>query len=96
VPPNLNGALSPVFAIALDTVSNLSNVGTSQSFVPEDEVAADPASLGTAVLLAGWTGQSGADYNSAAQGELTFLYSNSVPKTQDGAWSHRTDKLQLW
>jgi hypothetical protein len=50
------------------------------------------------VLLANWTGQGqgdGLDYAGAAQDQLNFLFQN-VPKTSDGAISHRTEQVQLW
>jgi hypothetical protein len=89
-------SLGDVFSIAQSTVSNLSNPGSVQSLVPADLVAGDPASIGIAILLANWTHQGGGNYAGAATGELEFLYSNQVPKTPDGAWSHRLDQLQLW
>jgi rhamnogalacturonyl hydrolase YesR len=36
------------------------------------------------------------DYAGAAQDQLDFLLSDKVPKTDDGAISHRVDELQLW
>lgn len=60
--------------------------------------AADPASLGTVVLLANWTGQGhsdGLDYAGAATDQLDYLFED-VPKTHDGAISHRTEQVQLW
>ena len=68
-----------------------------------DGSAADPASNGITMLLANWTGQStpdsvneGVDYATAAKSQLDFLYSDNVPKTSDGAISHRTSQVQLW
>ena len=61
-----------------------------------DGSAADPASNGVTVLLANLTGVSGGDYATAAESQLNFLYSDKVPKTMDGAISHRIDQLQLW
>lgn len=60
--------------------------------------AGDPPSIGVAVLLANWTGagaQDGQDYAGAAASQLEFLL-EKVPKTSDGAISHRTEQLQLW
>lgn len=59
-----------------------------------DGAAADPASLGVAVLIANWTGQNDADYASAASQELDFLL-NHAPRTSARAISHRNDKVQL-
>jgi hypothetical protein len=61
----------------------------------QDGSAADPASIGVAVLLANWTGQAGEDYADAAKDQLEFLQF-SVPKTSDGAISHRVSEVQLW
>jgi len=96
VPPP--GLLTDVFSIANETVANLSNPGSIQPLVPQDESTADPASIGIAVLLANRTGQghNGTNYAGAATGQLYFLYSSQVPKTSDGAFSHRLDQLQLW
>ncbi|KAL4076573.1 Six-hairpin glycosidase-like protein [Scleroderma yunnanense] len=63
-----------------------------------DGAAGDPASIGVAVLLTNWTGQGkvdGLDYAEAARDQLEFLLMN-VPRTSDGAISHRTDEVQLW
>lgn len=61
-----------------------------------DDSAADPASIGPAVLLANWTNLGdGVDYAGAALDQLNFLY-EKVPKTSDGAISHRTGEVQLW
>ncbi|KAJ8090276.1 hypothetical protein PM082_018872 [Marasmius tenuissimus] len=64
-----------------------------------DDSAADPASIGPAVLLAAWTNQQaqdGLDYMAAASDQLAYLYSSAVPKTNDGAISHRVTEVQLW
>lgn len=60
-----------------------------------DGAAGDPASIGVAVLLANWTGLQGADYAGAATAQMRYLM-NSVPKTSDGAISHRVSEVQLW
>ncbi|CDO71771.1 hypothetical protein BN946_scf184923.g1, partial [Trametes cinnabarina] len=59
--------------------------------------AGDPPSIGVAVLLANWTGagaQDGHDYAGAAQDQLEYLL-EKVPKTSDGAISHRQEQVQL-
>lgn len=71
-----------------------------------DGSAADPASNGITILMANWTGLAARDstsnsslnydYARAAQSQLDFLFSSNVPKTSDGAFSHRVDQLQLW
>lgn len=88
--------------IAHEIVANrsASNGGiTGPQALINDTAAGDPASIGMCVLLANWTGQGkadGLDYAGAATDQLNFLYSSAVPKTSDGAISHRTDQLQLW
>ncbi|KAI9065704.1 hypothetical protein FKP32DRAFT_1567367 [Trametes sanguinea] len=60
--------------------------------------AGDPPSIGVAVLLANWTNagaQDGQDYAGAAQDQLEYLLT-TVPKTSDGAISHRLEQVQLW
>ncbi|KZP16457.1 hypothetical protein FIBSPDRAFT_865964 [Athelia psychrophila] len=97
-----NASLAPVLSIAQAIVANrsTSNGGvTGPQALINDSAAGDPASIGMAVLLANWTGQGkadGLDYAGAATDQLNWLYSPSVPKTADGAISHRTDQLQLW
>ncbi|KII90447.1 hypothetical protein PLICRDRAFT_38994 [Plicaturopsis crispa FD-325 SS-3] len=93
--------ISLVFDIAKSVVSGRAksngNVTGPQPLV-QDGSAADPASIGPAVLLANWTGMGsadGLDYAGAAKDQLDFLFQN-VPKTSDGAISHRTEYVQLW
>jgi len=102
IPSSLSdsGALDPFFAIANKIVSgraksNNNTVGPQPLI--QDGSAADPASIGVAVLLANWTGQdSGSiDYAGAAKDQLDFLF-EVVPKTSDGAISHRVSEVQLW
>lgn len=92
--------MADVLAIAKSIVQNrtVSNAGTKgpQPLI-KDSAAADPASNGVAVIIANWTGQgaSGVDYAGAATDQLNYLFQD-VPKTSDGAISHRADQLQLW
>ncbi|PPQ86599.1 hypothetical protein CVT24_009649, partial [Panaeolus cyanescens] len=63
-----------------------------------DGSAADPASIGVCVVLANWTGRGetdGLDYAGAAKDQLDFLLER-VPRTADGAISHRVSEVQLW
>ncbi|KAJ3783584.1 Six-hairpin glycosidase [Lentinula aff. detonsa] len=99
VPSNTSSAIAPVFSIAKGVVNNRTasngNITGPQPLVADDS-AADPASIGTAVLLANWTNLGdGVDYAGAALDQLNFLY-EKVPKTSDGAISHRTGEVQLW
>ncbi|KAI0052773.1 hypothetical protein FA95DRAFT_1553040 [Auriscalpium vulgare] len=91
-------ALSEVFAIVQKVVSEQSNTSATdgEPLVDGEGSAGDPASLGAAVLLANWTGLGGEDYAGAAQRQLEYLFGSAVPKTSDGAISHRVSQLQLW
>ncbi|KAG8215875.1 Six-hairpin glycosidase-like protein [Butyriboletus roseoflavus] len=101
IPSDLTGALTDVFTIAHTILANRSisngNITGPQPLI-QDSSAGDPASIGIAVLLANWTGQGtldGLDYSGAAQDQLEFLFLK-VPKTDDGAISHRIGQVQLW
>ncbi|KAH8832659.1 glycoside hydrolase family 105 protein [Flagelloscypha sp. PMI_526] len=41
-------------------------------------------------------GQSGGAYGQAVTNQINYLYSSSVPKSSDGAISHRQNALQYW
>ncbi|KAG6878014.1 hypothetical protein C0993_000795 [Termitomyces sp. T159_Od127] len=86
------------FQIPHDVVANRNqsngNVTGPQPLI-KDGSAADPASIGFAVLIANWTGQGGEDYAGAAKDQLDFLEFN-VSRTSDGALSHRVEQVQLW
>ncbi len=96
---SLNDTLADVFTIARNAVAALppppSN-GTGQPLVLGDGSAGDPASIGTAVLIANWTDLGGEDYAVAATAQIEYLFGPAVPKTQDGAISHRVSEVQLW
>ncbi|KAI3611098.1 glycoside hydrolase family 105 protein [Moniliophthora roreri] len=100
VPTDVQLSIEPVFAIARDVVrkrnaSNNNTKGPQQ--LMKDGSAADPVSIGVGVLLAGWTGQStkdGLDYFGAATDQLEFLWTD-IPRTWDGAFSHRMEMVQL-
>ncbi|RSH86461.1 uncharacterized protein EHS24_004717 [Apiotrichum porosum] len=65
----------------------------------KDDAAGDPASLGVAVLLANATTgdatYNGETYGAAAEAQLNFLLYD-VPRTAQGAISHRVNEAQLW
>jgi rhamnogalacturonyl hydrolase YesR len=63
-----------------------------------DTSSADPASIGIAILLANWTNLDGNGnrYGEAARGQLRYLFSEQVPKTGDGAISHKPERIQIW
>ncbi|KAF9650429.1 hypothetical protein BDM02DRAFT_1433658 [Thelephora ganbajun] len=98
-PSNTNppSSLTDVFTIARNVVSGRSPAGnTPQPFI-EDGSAGDPPSVGVAVMLANWTNQQSSDgqnYAQAIRNQFNYLY--TVPRTSDGAISHRPDQLQLW
>ncbi|KAI0641706.1 Six-hairpin glycosidase-like protein [Trametes meyenii] len=90
-------SLDEVISIAQGVVQNRTkaNVQGAQPLVDAGGGAAgDPPSIGVAVLLANWTG-SGDEYGAAAADQLAFIL-EKVPKTDDGAISHRTEQVQLW
>ncbi|KAF8212225.1 Six-hairpin glycosidase-like protein [Mycena galopus ATCC 62051] len=100
VPSNTTSAIAPVFSIAQNVVSALKLTATSPPtpLVSGDGAAGDPVSIGVAVLLANWTGQGSADsvnYGQAATSQLEYTM-NVVPRTSDGAISHRVAQVQLW
>ncbi|KAJ7709893.1 Six-hairpin glycosidase-like protein [Mycena rosella] len=99
VPSNTTSAIAPVFSIAHNVVSALKNTTAQpEALVNGDGAAGDPASIGVAVLLANWTGQGaadGLDYAAAARNQLDYLL-DVVPRTSDGAISHRAAQVQLW
>ncbi|KAA1476436.1 hypothetical protein DENSPDRAFT_511437 [Dentipellis sp. KUC8613] len=104
-PSSLNSSesssLSDVFGIARTIVSGRAKSNhnaTGPQPLIEDSSAGDPCSIGAAVLLANWTGQGaadGLDYAGAARDQLDYLWGN-VPRTDDGALSHRVSQVQLW
>ena len=88
-----------MYTIARNVVAPLPSPpsnGTGQPLVTGDTSAGDPASIGTAVLIANWTELGGEDYAAAASGQVEYLFGPAVPKTSDGAISHRVSQLQLW
>ncbi|KAI0259577.1 Six-hairpin glycosidase-like protein [Gloeopeniophorella convolvens] len=94
-----NASLADALGIAHAAVAALPPPpanGTGQPLVDGDGAAGDPASLGVAVLLANWTRQPGADYDGAARAQVAYLFGPDVPRTPDGAISHRVGELQLW
>lgn len=100
VPSNEQSALAPFFQLTKQVVSNRTtannNTMGAQPFLP-DGSAADPASIGVGVLIANLTGQDAGqvNYAGAATDQLDYLL-NVVPKTSDGAISHRVSEVQLW
>ncbi|KAI9439008.1 glycoside hydrolase family 105 protein [Lactarius indigo] len=94
-----NDTLADVFTIARNAVATLPpppTNGTGQPLVLRDGSAGDPASIGIAVLIANWTGLGGENYAGAATAQVEYLFGPGVPKTEDGAISHRVSEVQLW
>ncbi|KIM37398.1 hypothetical protein M413DRAFT_448466 [Hebeloma cylindrosporum] len=97
---SLVSGLDPFFAIAKAVVSNrtaANNRTTGPQPLMPDGSAADPTSIGVSVLLANWTGQDSGqvDYAGAALDQLDYIL-YKVPRTSDGAISHRVSQVQLW
>ncbi|KAG5644561.1 hypothetical protein DXG03_008135 [Asterophora parasitica] len=96
-PKHLNVSLnaSDVLEIAVKTVSK--KPATSLPLIAAQGSAADPASIGVAVLLANWTSPdpSSTAFSDAASGQLEHLL-HHVPRSPQGAISHRQDEVQLW
>ncbi|KAJ7097915.1 Six-hairpin glycosidase [Mycena belliarum] len=98
VPSNATSAIAPVFSIAHNVVKALNKSSTPQPLISDDGAAGDPPAIGVAVLLANWTGQGasdGLDYAAAAKSQLDYVL-DVVPRTSDGAISHRAAQVQLW
>lgn len=96
---SVNASLTDVYTIARNAVAALPSPpsnGTGQPLFLGDSSAGDPASIGVAVLIANWTGLRDEDYAGAATAQLEYLFGPEVPKTSDGAISHRTEQIQLW
>ncbi|KAF8076064.1 Six-hairpin glycosidase [Lyophyllum atratum] len=96
-PAHLDASLnaSDVLQIAVKTVSK--KPADSLPLIANQGSAADPASIGVAVLLANWTRPdlTSTIFAKAANGQLEHLL-NHVPRSAEGAISHRQDEVQLW
>ncbi|TCD67698.1 hypothetical protein EIP91_012064 [Steccherinum ochraceum] len=88
------------------TASDVFNIATtivramppnSTTLIDGDGAAGDPASLGVAVALTGWTltDRSDQSFSNAASAQLNHLLT-AVPRNSNGAISHREDQVQLW
>ncbi|KAI0314932.1 Six-hairpin glycosidase-like protein [Amylostereum chailletii] len=94
-----NFTLSDVLSIAQSVVSNLSTTSVpadGRPLIDGDGSAADPASIGVAVMLANWTSLPGPNYAQAIEAQVTYLLGGQVPKSSKGAISHRVSEVQLW
>ncbi|KAG7087265.1 hypothetical protein E1B28_013244 [Marasmius oreades] len=99
LPRHISPSIQPVLQIVKNVIAQNRNTSIEgpQPIMP-DGSAGDPASIGPAVLLAEWTKQSddSVPYLQVAEDEINYLFSDAVPKTTDGAISHRVAQLQLW
>lgn len=91
-PADAGGTLDTPIQIASQVVSEKPN-NIKPLF--DDGSAADPASVGPSVLIANWTGENDHNYGEAASEQLDYLL-NDAPRNEQGAISHRNDKVQLW
>ncbi|ORY31626.1 hypothetical protein BCR39DRAFT_525995 [Naematelia encephala] len=96
--------ISQILDIAHTTLSNRPATNTSVSAhggspLLSDGAAGDPASLGVAILLANWSTNNAlwnnVGYGDAATMELNYLLYD-VPRSAQGAISHRADQVQYW
>ncbi|KAF9805683.1 hypothetical protein IEO21_08957 [Rhodonia placenta] len=103
-PPYNLTALAPVLQIARNVVGSRSNSSQPQPlWNVSGGAAGDPVSIGQAVLLANWTGapepypgvDSAVTYARAAAEQLEYTL-QVVPRTTNGAISHRIEQVQLW
>jgi len=96
-PSRLNSTYnaSDVLTIVANTISN--KPADSLPLIANQGSAADPASIGVAVLLANYTRQDKKSdvFADAATGQLRHLLTQ-VPRSNTGAISHREDQAQLW
>lgn len=94
---NPPSSLNEVFAIARNVISERGAISNSPQPFIQDVTSGDPPSVGVAVILANLTNQQSSDgqnYRQAILNQFNYLY--TVPRTDDGAISHRSDQLQLW
>lgn len=95
MPSSQRDALEPCFSIATRIVSSQNRNQTGPQPFMSDVSAADPASIGVCILIANWTNAGNLDYGAAATSQIEYLFT-AVPKTPDGAISHRVAQVQLW
>lgn len=98
--PSVDPYPSQVLALAATVIANQP---WGQWQLIEDASAADPASVGPAVILANWTmgegatlgGRNQSGVGGAAEAQVWAL-EFQTPRASDGAISHRVDSVQLW
>ncbi|CAE6519467.1 unnamed protein product, partial [Rhizoctonia solani] len=87
-----SGKLDDVVGMSHEILAN-KEAGTLP--LMKDGSSADPASNGVGMIVANWTDAQGSDFEAAARDQLTWLLSN-VPRSSEGAISHRNSEVQLW
>ncbi|KAG8801496.1 hypothetical protein FRC17_006641, partial [Serendipita sp. 399] len=96
---NTNTLDTPISIVRPIVDQSTSHAQATNGSLMDDGSVADPASLGVTILLANWTGEGGGGggdgFGRAAERELSFLL-QKAPRTEEGAISHRVDKVQLW
>ncbi|GAA5992131.1 hypothetical protein JCM10908_001780 [Rhodotorula pacifica] len=96
--PSVNPYPTTVLSLAGSVISNQP---WGQWQLIEDASAADPASVGPAVILANWTmgatlgGRNQTGVGGAAEAQIWALLLQT-PRASDGAISHRVQDVQLW
>lgn len=98
--PSVDPYPEQVLALAATVIANQP---WGQWQLIEDASAADPASVGPAVILANWTmgegatlgGRNQSGVGGAAEAQVWAL-EFQTPRASDGAISHRVDSVQLW
>ncbi|CUA74419.1 hypothetical protein RSOLAG22IIIB_11218 [Rhizoctonia solani] len=87
-----SGQLGDVIGISYELIAN-KEPGTLP--LMKDGSSADPASTGVGMIVANWTEAQGSDFQAAARDQLTWLLYH-VPRSSNGAISHRNEQVQLW
>ncbi|CAE6455541.1 unnamed protein product [Rhizoctonia solani] len=87
-----SGQLGDVIGMSHEIIAN-KEPGTLP--LMNDGSSADPAANGVGMIVANWTEAQGSDFEAAARDQLTWLLSN-VPRSSEGAISHRNSEVQLW
>ncbi|KAF5333335.1 hypothetical protein D9611_002262 [Ephemerocybe angulata] len=96
-PDRLNSSLTPVDVLAIVNNTIKDKPANSKPLFANQGSAADPASLGAAVLLANWTraDKKSNSLSKAASDQLHYLL-DDTPRSRSGAISHRANEPQLW
>lgn len=95
-PDSLDVVLENIAEVVVNA-SKIADTSSPRAFFPNNGAAGDPVSVGVTAIIANWTGQSNdtVDYDAAIEAQMEYLW-NNVPRTDDGAISHRVSQVQLW